>query len=498
MMRWRDETLPTGRLLAHFAPDDRSRNRSLLFLVTGAADIEPLTRIEEVCQAAISELGLTEFEWHAVPDQGLLTSIDPNLAPAKVTRLEVAELGELTVEELDELLRPVLPRIALGEPELFPSAGGAVGAPAEGIQLLGRERELAEIARRVDAGQSILLVAPRRSGKTSVLRCLENQLRDRYRTAYLDLERFLSPEDLASRLWVLASGERVRVAQQRAASAWRPLFSDALRLLAGGDPSRPLLLLLDELVFFLRNLVPAEKKSGDRRQPVLDFLKDLSDLCLDAGARVVIAGSLELTEYLEHELGLELDDLPTMLRTLVHFPLPPPTFKSGRLEMRRVLLGTGLVVGSAELDWLVENADLASPFAALRFLDQLAARARVGEVSGIRELEAELDSFLSKTEAFQDSVQRLEDKARRLPGAKAALEEALDRLAGAHEESGLSAEAFREPLSRSRPAEADRLLTWLIENFPIRREEDQIAFASRLFHRWWRRQLADDGQEAAR
>jgi hypothetical protein len=164
--------------------------------------------------------------------------------------------------------------------------------------------------------------------------------------------------------------------------------------------------------------------------------------------------------------------------------------------MRRVLLGTGLVVDPLELEWLVANADLASPFAALRFLDQLAARARMGGALSIGELEAELDSFLSTTEAFQDSVQRLVDKARRLPGAKAALEEALDGLAAAPEESGLTAEAFREPLSRSRPAEADRLLTWLIENFPIRREGDQIAFASRLFRRWWRRQLADDGQEA--
>jgi len=79
---------------------------------------------------------------------------------------------------------------------------------------------------------------------------------------------------------------------------------------------------------------------------------------------------------------------------------------------------------------------------------------------------------------------------------KSALEEALDRLAAAPEEVGLPADGFREPLSRSRPAEADRLFTWLVENFPIRREGDQVVFASRLFRRWWRRQLADDDQEA--
>jgi hypothetical protein len=233
-MRLRDETLPAGRLLAHFDSDDRSRNRSLLFLVAGAADIEPLTHIEEACRTAIADLDLKGFEWHAVPDQGLLTSIDPNLAPSGVARLEVAEMAIIPSAELDELLRPVLSRIALGDTELFPSAGGAVGAPAEGIHLLGRELEIAKLARLVDDGKSVLLVAPRRSGKTSVLRCLETALSARYRTAYVDLERFLSPEEVASRLWVIASGERIRLAQQRAEVDWKALFSESLRHLDGG------------------------------------------------------------------------------------------------------------------------------------------------------------------------------------------------------------------------------------------------------------------------
>src|SRR6202035_1345195 len=227
-MRLRDETLPAGRLLAYYESRDRSQNRSLLFLVAGAADIEPLTHIEEACPIAIADLDLKGFEWHAVPDQGLLTSIDPNLAPSRVVRLEVAEMAGIPPAELDELLRPVLSRIALGDTELFPSAGGAVGAPAEGIHLLGREREIAELARLVDGGKSVLLVAPRRSGKTSVLRWLAKELAVQYRTASLELERFSSPEEVASRLWVLASGERIRVAQQRAAVDWQALFSEAL------------------------------------------------------------------------------------------------------------------------------------------------------------------------------------------------------------------------------------------------------------------------------
>ena len=496
-MRLRDESLPTGRLLAHFDAADRGHNQSLLFLVVGAVDIEPLTRIEEVCRAAISEAGHSGFEWHAVPDQGLLTSIDPSLTPARVTRLEVGELADLTTAELDELLRPVLSRMADGKPELFPSAGGAVGAPAEGIQLLGREREIARIAKLIDSEENVLLVAPRRSGKTSVLRCLEKELGARYRTAYLDLERDLSPEDVAARLWVLASGERIRAAQQQAATDWQALFARSLQRLGGGDSSRPVLLLLDELVFFLQNLAAtgAEKESG--RDSVLHFLGSLSDLCVAADLSVIMAGSLDIREYLQETLGIRESELPPLLKSLLAFSLPPPTFDSALLEMRRVLLGTGLVMDQGELAWLLDNADLASPFGALRFLDRLATRARVAEVSGSSALEAELDTFLNTTEAFADFDQYLQRKSRDLPGARQGIEKALDLLARAPADVGLEVEQFRQPLSDARPAEADSILAWLLETFPLRHEADHVKFASRLFRRWWLRQLAEVDQPEA-
>jgi hypothetical protein len=295
---------------------------------------------------------------------------------------------------------------------------------------------------------------------------------------------------MASRLWVLASGDRIRTAQQRAAADWKALFLESLRQLEGGDSFRPPVLLLDELVFFLGTLSSPREKKANRRRRVLDFLSALSELCVAAGARVVVAGSLELSDYLRDEMGLRSEELPPLLASFIDYPVPLPTFKSRRLEMRRVLLGTGLVVAPAEFDWLVENADLASPFAALRFLDQLAAKTRADGLSGATALEAELDNFLRSTEAFKDFVHRLERKSRALPGAQAGLEEALDRLAQAPEEEGLPMEIFRAALSGVRPGEADRLVDWLVETFPIRRQGDRVLLASRLFRRWWLNQLA--------
>ena len=107
-----------------------------------------------------------------------------------------------------------------------------------------------------------------------------------------------------------------------------------LDVLKDGHPSLPLLLLLDELVFFLQTLTSIGGKRADRRQLVLEVLHAVSRICLAAGARVIVAGSLDLGDYLRGALGVKPGELPQLFASLVHFPLPPPTFTSRRLEMQ--------------------------------------------------------------------------------------------------------------------------------------------------------------------
>lgn len=494
-MRLRNETLRTGDLLAWFAPEDRSTNRSLLFLVTGAADIEPLREIEAACRRHIDSLSLVGFEWHAVPDQGQLASVDPLLNSSQIFGLEVCELAGLSQEDLDALLGPALERMASRQTELFPSAGGAVGAPAEGIQLLGRTKELSMLLEALRSGRDLLLLAPRRSGKTSVLRRLEKSLEGQFRTLYLDLERYAEESDVAARFRMLATGESFRLAQRRSEEGWEDLLKESLQALGHQSPSQPLLLLLDELVFFLQNLQEARDEDLSRyRQKVQHFLSVFSEACNAAGARVVIAGSLDLGDFLRESLGIKLPEISRPLGSLDPFPLPPLSLDSPALEMRRVLLGTGLVPEPGDLDWLVENADLATPYAALQFLDRLTSRVRAEGRLGRERIEAVLDEFLALTDAFRDFDERLRRKSEQISGARAAVREALDLLAEADPDLvGVSEEQIRQVLERV-PGKGEHLLAWFFETYPIRRQGDRLLFASRLFGRWWNRQLVEGGK----
>jgi hypothetical protein len=486
-MRMRNDNLRTGSLLTCFE-QDRLKNRSLLFLVVGATDIDPLREIETACRQHLAAAGLEGFEWNAVPDQGQLAAVDPHLDVARIFRLEVAELTGVDPGELRALLGPALDRLASGQVELFPSAGGAVGGPAEGIQLLGRGREIAALSDLVRQGRSTLLLAPRRSGKTSVLRALERNLAGEYRTVYADLERDFTPADVAARFWALASGERFRLSQQRAEEDWQGLLEEALSRLAA-ESERSLLLLLDELVFFLQHLTEGRRDEERHRESVLAFLDVLSGACFEVKAQLIFAGSLDLFDYLREVVRIEQNEVPPLLENLYSFPLPPLSLDAPKTEMRRVLLGTGLVPQEGDLDWLVENADLATPYAALRLLDYLASRVRAEGQATRGQLDSWLEEFLSQTEVFRDFDEQLRRKGTEVPGARRAINEALDQIAAGSEDLGVPENPIRTLFDRQTSGQGERLFSWFLETFPVRREEGRLLLASRLFRRWWQRQL---------
>jgi hypothetical protein len=157
--------------------------------------------------------------------------------------------------------------------------------------------------------------------------------------------------------------------------------------------------------------------------------------------------------------------------------------------MRRVLLGSGLVPEEGDLDWLVENADLATPYAALRFLDYLSTQVRAEGRIALDRLGPILEEFLARTEVFQDFDEQLRRKGLDLPGVGKAVCKILDDMAEAPEALGLLEDQARTRFEMETPGHGDELFSWLLETFPVRREKGQLFFASRLFRHWWRRQL---------
>ncbi|MFY0527096.1 hypothetical protein ACN28I_29460 [Archangium gephyra] len=466
-MRLRNESLRTGTLLAFFDRDNPRRNASILFLVEGAADIAPLRDIESTCQELIA--GDDRFHWHTVANQLELTAVDARLDSARVTRFEVAEFHGLSRPELRALLAPAISQLGEAEKVRFPSATRTEGSVAKGVDFLDREDELAALQRLLDEGQHVLLVAPRRSGKTSVLHRLAEQLTPRFHPVLLDVEKFRNAEALTAELLARASSQRfIEALKQVRSRGWRVVLPEAMEALARGPG--PLVLILDELAWFLEHL------EGEMAYALLETL---GEALVKTRARLVIAGSLDVERVARDQLGIRL---PGLFGKLHRFPLPPLAKSRLVLNLRRVLLGTGLVLQQGDLTWLVESVDLAMPYPAMRFLGQLTSVAHDRPLSPER-LEQELVDDLASTDAFAELEEQLKQLAQQEPRSAEAVEEALDRLARA---SGpLDVSDVKAVLGRE-PAEQAANFSWLVEHFPLNVEGERVELASRLFRRYWR------------
>lgn len=136
-----------------------------------------------------------------------------------------------------------------------------VGNWVSGDKFWGREVELQSFVEQLDEGANILLTAPRRTGKTSLMREVARRLEERGKdiAIYADLERSHSPEDAIVELTLATRPHR---------SAWdrvREVFSGAVQKLEE--------LKLDALTVTLRDNVAGNwAGKGDR---VLDALAAL-------------------------------------------------------------------------------------------------------------------------------------------------------------------------------------------------------------------------------
>ncbi|MGZ3460914.1 MAG: ATP-binding protein, partial [Archangium sp.] len=167
---------------------------------------------------------------------------------------------------------------------------------------------------------------------------------------------------------------------------------------------------------------------------------------------------------------------------LHRFPLPPLAKSRLVLHLRRVLLGTGLVLQPGDMAWLSESVDLAMPYPALRFLGHLASVAHARPLAP-EALERELVDDLASTDAFAELEEQLKQLAQRKPRLAEGIEEALDRLARADRPLDVS---DVKALLGAEPAEQSSSFSWLVEHFPLNVEGERVELASRLFRRYWR------------
>ncbi|MBK8255193.1 MAG: ATP-binding protein [Polyangiaceae bacterium] len=391
-----------------------------------------------------------------------------------------------------------------------------VGNWVSGDDFWGRDHELRELRLQLDAGNHVLLVAPRRVGKTSLMRELARRLPDNYLCLFVDLEGSQNAADaiaelaLATRqhqpLWKRAQSvfqgflENVDSLQafelsiklrDAVASGWRAKGVQLLQSLSTHDG--PVIIFLDELPILVNRMLKGDdyKITPERRRDAdlfLSFLREETSR-RKGQIRFVAAGSIGLEPVLRQAA------LSATMNTFTPFELSPWDTDTAVEFLTRIAESQKLILQRGTAQTMVALLGSAVPHHVQLFFDfasQDARRRKSGELTDGDVQRVFEERMLSSRGHVQ--LSHLEERLKLVLGPeKQSL--AIDLLTDASINGALTNErAFaitRDFMSsgemEGRPEDFLREILGIFEHDGyLESKGDGYVFVSNLVRRWWR------------
>lgn len=199
-----------------------------------------------------------------------------------------------------------------------------IGQPVRGDDLWNREKELEQIWKTLETS-SVLLSAPRRFGKTSIMLSLIDEPKQGWQAHYLDVEWVKGPEDFVAEIMaaLLADNMSKKILQgvkkiagiainqieevgipqfkvslrKRLEKDWQDKGKALIKLLKDVQEKR--ILIVDELPLLILKI--AGKKGEEQAEDFLFWLRGLRHIPeLQDKVRWVIGGSIGIEKVLQH------------------------------------------------------------------------------------------------------------------------------------------------------------------------------------------------------
>ncbi len=394
------------------------------------------------------------------------------------------------------------------------------GQPVVGDNLYGRDYEMGTLWERLERGEHVLLLAPRRVGKTSLMLELRRQPRPNWHVIYVDVEGAADAADLfADILAQLAShatyrrgienipgwqaaknilsaadfSAKARVGDMKVELAstmradWHRRADQIHARLAATEAEGRLLIVIDELPLLVSRLVA----SGSRQDAEL-LLSKLREWRQAPDLRNKVAmlagGSIGLEGVVQRAR------LSGLINDLVPFHLESWSRATARQFLAEIGRSSGFPLGESTVKQILDLLYDPVPYHLQLFFQALCEQCRGNPVSLTRGVvkicfeqrlagasgTAHLDHYATRLEIALDEPER---------GAARAILSDLSRLASPTESAPVK--ELRQLMAGSEGAFRSAMRVLEADGY-IRRDGDRVSFRSNLLRLWWRKHHAED------
>ena len=239
-----------------------------------------------------------------------------------------------------------------------------LGAVVTDSDFFNREETINEIWNYIEKGQNVLLCGPRRYGKTSIMRSLENNASDHgYRPIMIDLESVFTPQEFVSKIFVevkwpnLAEIDKNRKnieIEEKLSDQWikqgEKFFSKISR------KTEKFLFLLDECPYMLDSFLGKDYMERDKTNQFLRWFKKQRDMS-KSNCMFLLTGSVVLNPYLEDK-GLNIDNFSDYNEVRLTFFDPEKV----RTYIESLLLGQEIFLTNEVIQELVRMTTPGIPY----------------------------------------------------------------------------------------------------------------------------------------
>ena len=388
------------------------------------------------------------------------------------------------------------------------------GAPVVGDDLFGREQELAHIWQMLERGAHVLMTAPRRVGKTSLMRELERDPRDGWIVAYADVEACTEPggviaeilgeiaekeefkkryrdemSDLFGKISERVSSISVATLKAEIRSAvksnWKREAEKFRNLLRSSTPNdRKLLIIIDELPIPINNML----KNEEQRREAEIFLSWLRKLRQDQKLRnkvhTLVGGSIGM-EGVMRRMGKS-----SLINDMKTYHLPSWSKETAAKFLRKLSEREQFQLGESLIEEMLALLQDPIPYHVHLFFEKL--QTELADKSGLTSAESIKRCFDEQLAGFQGTA-HLEHYKEKLESIfetqdeKSMAREILK--AACIQQNGIKDSVIDAANSEDKEA-FQLILNELIAEKFLEIENCSVRFCSNLLRCWWGKQVA--------